>query len=205
MQALQGLKEAWRSLPAGASAFLKRATLLFVAWKLLYVLVLLPTGEPDRWLVRVLGESTARTLNLFKGEGHYRVRHVEKPSALEAVGPESWAYVYRPGHRADIGIATPCNGLELMVLAVGFILCFEGGGWRRKALYVAASVVVVFAVNVVRCSLLTVVKTDHPVWFEFAHKYLFNLAGYGFVFLIWMRYLRGLFGRVPESGRVVAV
>ena len=203
MQVVSSVREAWRSLPPGASAFLKRAAVVFVLWKLLYIGVLLPSGEPDRWLVRVLGEFTATVLNQFKGEGHYRVRHVEKPAAQDGGGLESWAYVYRSGQRADIGIATPCNGLELMVLAVGFILCLEGGSWHRKAVYVSASLVGVFAVNVVRCSLLTVVKTDHPVWFEFAHKYLFNLAGYGFVFLVWMRYVKGQFGLV--SGKAVAV
>jgi len=46
-------------------------------------------------------------------------------------------------------------------------------------------------VNVLRCCLLTVIKTDHPAYFEFAHKYLFNLVGYGFVFLLWMKYVKG--------------
>ena len=195
------LKVAWRSLPPGASTFLKRAMGIFVVWKLIYILVLLPSGEPDRWLVKVLGESTVFSLNLFKGEGHYRVRHMVQDVSQERPGSESWAYIYRAGRKSDVGIATPCNGLELMVLAVGFILCFEGGGWRRKTLFVTASVLAVFVVNVVRCSLLTVVKTGHPAWFEFTHKYLFNLAGYGFVFLIWMWYIREL---MPKPTQLAA-
>lgn len=183
------------SLPPGASTFLKRASGLFIAWKLLYILVLLPSGEPDGWLVRTLAETTASTLNLMKGEGQYRVRQVQRDVSQTRLEAGSMAYIFRDGRRADVGIAAPCNGLELTVLAVGFILCFEGG-WRRKALYAAASVAGVFAVNVVRCSLLTVIKTDHPTWFVFAHKYLFNLTGYAFVFLVWMRYIRGL---IPQT------
>jgi exosortase/archaeosortase family protein len=191
----------WRSLPPGASTFLKRAALLFAAWKLLYILVLLPMREPDGWLVSSVGESTAGTLNLFKGDGHYRVRHEYAPHRPAGRAVVSKSYVYREGRRPDIGIAAPCNGLELMVLAVGFILCFEAG-WRRKAIYVSASLVGVYAVNVARCSLLTVIKTEHPVYFVFAHKYLFNIAGYGFVFLIWMWYVQGLMPKpaVAASG-----
>jgi exosortase/archaeosortase family protein len=97
--------------------------------------------------------------------------------------------VYRSVSKPDIGIFTPCNGLELMVLGSGFILCFDGT-WRKRMLYVSAVLSGVFVVNVLRCCLLTVIKTDHPAYFEFAHKYLFNLAGYGFVFLLWMRYVK---------------
>ena len=171
----------WNALPPASSRFLTRATLLFASWKLLYILWMLPMKEPDNRLVRWLGESTASTLNLFEGERLYRVRY-----------ENSNAFVYRLGHRADIKIARPCNGLELMVLAAGFILCFDGGRGMRKSAYVAVCILGVFFVNVARCTLLTMVKTSHPVYFDFIHKYLFSLACYGFVFLIWMRYVNGL-------------
>lgn len=190
MVLIRGLKDFWMSLPSEASTFLKRAILLFIAWKLLYSLLLIPSGEPDGWLVRILGFSTAFALNLIYGFGHYKVLNVAHPSADAGLRTEQWAYVYHDPQKMDIGIANPCNGLELMVLAVGFILCFEGS-LRSKASYVAASLLGVFAVNVVRCSLLTVIKASHPVYFEFAHKFLFNLSGYAFVFFLWMRYVRG--------------
>ena len=194
MRLQESLNESWRSLPPGASTFLKRASGLFIAWKLVYILVLLPSGEPDGRLVRTLAETTASTLNLMKGEGHYRVRHLHRGVSESRLESAPMSYIYRDGRRADVGIAAPCNGLELMVLAIGFILCFEGG-WRRRASYIVASVAGVFAVNVIRCALLTVIKTDHPTWFVFAHKYLFNFTGYAFVFLVWMHYVRGL---MPE-------
>ena len=68
--------------------------------------------------------------------------------------------------------------------------------------YAAALPMGEFAVNVVRCNLLTVVKTDHTVWFEFAHECLFNLAGCGFVFMVWMHFIGRLFGSAPETERV---
>lgn len=180
----------WEALPDGASTFLKRALLLLLIWKSLYGLVLNPVGEPDRWLVRTLGESTSAVLNLAFGEQRYRVRHFMAPRPGVPQGMEFCAQVYRPGKRSDIGIYPGCNGLELMVLSAGFILCFEGGA-KRKSAYILSSILCIMLVNIVRCCLLTVIKTDHPVYFVFAHKYLFNLSGYAVVFLFWMGYVKG--------------
>jgi len=191
-------KGMWESLPSGASAFLFRAVLLFLGWKALYILVLFPLGEPDGWLVRRLGESTVGILNLAHGGERYRVSHGYERSHDGQLGPVGSSIVYRPGVGSDLGIGVPCNGLELMVLSAGFILCFHGH-WRRKAVYILASVAFVFAVNILRCCLLTVIKVGHTEYFEFAHKYLFNLAGYAAVFGVWMRYIRGLMP-VREAG-----
>jgi exosortase/archaeosortase family protein len=179
------------ALPPGASIFLKRAAIMFVTWKLSYILLLQPIGEPDRWLVKSLGESTVSVLNIVHGETRYKVRHVEVPRPGISSVDEVCAQLYRPGMRSDIGIFPGCNGLELMVLAAGFILCFEGR-MPRKAAYLFIAVTGIMMVNIVRCCLLTVIKTEHPVYFTFAHKYLFNLSGYGFVFLLWMRYVKGI-------------
>jgi exosortase/archaeosortase family protein len=194
---LQSVREFMGSLPPGASTFLKRAVGLFIAWKLFYILLLLPSGEPDGWLVRRLGEATVSALNLFMGEVRFKVWHTRTPTNADDSVFEACSVVYRSGLQSDVGIYAPCNGLELMVLAVGFILCFEGAA-RRKVLYVLVSLLGVFLVNVLRCSLLTVIKTGHPAYFEFSHKYLFNIAGYSFVFLIWMHYVNGIMGSSPS-------
>ncbi len=191
------IKEMWKSLPEGASAFLLKAVALFTGWKVLYMLILLPIGEPDGWLVRQLGNATAATLNTVYGADRYEVRHIILPNRGGSSAGATCAQVYREGKRADIGIYAPCNGMELMVLAVGFILCFEGH-WRRKTGYILAAVIGIFLINVIRISLLVVIKSDHPAWFEFAHKYLFNMAGYATVFLVWMQYVRGMRLPVPS-------
>lgn len=192
------LNAKWEALPGGASYFLKRAVGLFIGWKLLYIFLLLPLEQPDGWLVHSLGEATAFTLNMSHGADLYKVRHIRVVSPEGRPGGELCAQVYRPGNRSDIGIFAPCNGLELMVLAAGFILCFEGGRLRKTA-YVLAAVFGIFLVNVIRCSLLAVIKSDHPAWFEFTHKYLFNLSGYAFVFLIWMEFVKGQIGAADRK------
>lgn len=200
---VQSVREMLGSLPPGASTFLKRAVGLFIAWKLFYILLLLPSGEPDTWLVRRLGEATVSTLNLLTGEERFRVRHTFTPTNTDASVYEACAVVYTSGLQSEVGIYAPCNGLELMVLAVGFILCFDGPA-RRKLLYSMAALFGVFLVNVMRCSLLTVIKTGHPAYFEFSHKYLFNIAGYSFVFLIWMHYVNGIMDTSPSVQEIQA-
>lgn len=207
MQIKRMWNEKWGALPSGASSFLKKATGLFIGWKLLYILVLLPLGEPDGWLVRNLGEATVWVLNASSiGGDRYNVRHimVEKPGGR--LGGDACAQVYSSGMRADIGIFAPCNGLELMVLAVGFILCFNGGA-KRKALYVLSTITAIFLVNVLRCSLLVMINAAQPAYFEFAHKYLFNLVSYAIVFLIWMHYvntlMRNISRRVTVSQQLI--
>jgi exosortase/archaeosortase family protein len=202
MQIKRILEEKWGALPSGASSFLKKAVGLFIGWKLLYILVLLPLGEPDGWLVRNLGDATVWFLNVSSiGEERYHVRHmmVEKPGGRP--GGDVCAQVYSSGMRADIGIFAPCNGLELMVLAVGFILCFNGGA-KRKALYVLLSITAIFLVNVLRCSLLVMINAEQPAYFEFAHKYLFNLVSYVIVFLVWMHYVNTLMRSVSGRDKV---
>lgn len=191
-------KGLWESLPAGAPTFLFRAVVLLLLWKAVYVVVLVPLGEPDGWMVRKLGETTVGILNLIHGEEVYRVSHGIRRGPENRSDPVGRSIVYRPGVGSDLGIAAPCNGLELMVLSAGFILCFHGH-WRRKMVYVVASLAFVFAVNILRCCLLTVIKVGHTEYFTFAHKYLFNLAGYAAVFGVWMRYVRGLVP-VREAG-----
>lgn len=201
MQIKQILEEKWGALPSGASTFLKKAMGLFIGWKLLYILVLSPLGEPDGWLVRKLGEATVWFLNVSSiGEERYHVRHMMVEKSGGRPGGDACAQVYSSGLRADIGIFTPCNGLELMVLAVGFIICFNGGS-KRKALYVLLSITAIFMVNVLRCSLLVMINTEHPTYFEFAHKYLFNLVSYAIVFLIWMHYVNNLLQSISGRGK----
>lgn len=198
------INEMWKSLPEGASTFLSKAVALFIGWKVLYIFILLPSGEPDAWLVRQLGNATAFTLNTAYGEKRYEVRHLCLPNRGGSAAGSTCAQVYREGKRADIGIYAPCNGMELMVLAAGFILCFEGD-WRRKSAYIISAIIGIFLINVIRISLLVVIKSDHPAWFEFAHKYLFNLAGYATVFFAWVQYVRGLRPPVPSHVPMPAV
>jgi exosortase/archaeosortase family protein len=175
--------------PQPVVSFLKKAFLLFILWKAVYILFLIPNEIPDAWVVRKLGSSTASVLNLFYGSGSFEVKDKRR---LKTYGTDQvWvthSYVFQSGKRAVIGIYQACDGVELMVLTAGFILCFSGP-LALKLRYIVIGIVGLFFLNVLRCSLLAMVNLEFPQHFQFAHKYLFNLFVYGFTFLLWLSFV----------------
>lgn len=176
--------------PKEVISFLKRAVILFVTWKILYILVLIPNEIPDAWVVKKLGSSASALLNIFYGTDTFEAAHIRK---LKTYGnDEVWvthSYVVKSGKRAVIGIYQACDGVELMVLTAGFILCFNAPP-KVKTVYILLGVVGLFFINAIRCSLLAVVNLEFPQHFQFAHKYLFNLFVYAFTFLLWLGFVK---------------
>jgi exosortase/archaeosortase family protein len=186
---INNLLRSIRSIPREVSHFLGRVVLVFVLWKAVYIFLMLPNEIPDAWLVRTLGSSSAWTMSVFYQGEAFQAKHTRK---LKTYGEEQvWvthSYIYNPAGRAVLGIYQACNGLELMVLTAGFILCFKGS-WKKKLVFVAAGTLGLFALNVLRCAMLGIVNIEYPRHFDFAHKYIFNLVVYAYTFFIWIVYV----------------
>lgn len=182
--------ELFTGIPAHARIFLVRSLLLFALWRSAYLFILMPLEIPDAWLVRTLGDATAGLLNLFSDTEHFHVVHARRFSEGGSGEWETHSVLFRTGNRPVLGLYQPCNGLELMVLSAGFILCLQGSR-KRKIGFILAGTAGIFILNVIRCILLAAISIRYPVHFEFAHKYLFNFVAYAFVFLLWNRYLAG--------------
>lgn len=175
--------------PKPVASVLKRSFFLFVLWKSVYILFLIPNEIPDAWVVKKLGSSTAQMLNFFYNTSSFEVKDTRR---LKTYGKDqAWvthSYVYQSGKRAVIGIYQACDGVELMVLTAGFIVCFSGP-LSLKFKYIVVGTLGLFFLNVLRCSLLAMVNLEFPQHFQFAHKYLFNLFVYGFTFLLWVNFV----------------
>lgn len=175
--------------PKPVVSFLKKAFILFVVWKIVYILFLIPNEIPDAWVVKKLGSSTAFVLDFLYDTASFEVKDTRR---LKTYGTDQvWvthSYVYQSGKRAVIGIYQACDGVELMVLTAGFILCFIGP-LSLKFRYIVVGIIGLFLLNVLRCSLLAMVNLEFPQHFQFAHKYLFNLFVYGFTFLLWLSFV----------------
>ncbi|HMO32055.1 MAG TPA: hypothetical protein PKE07_03565 [Lacibacter sp.] len=187
----QSAKNPLAQLPPEVRTFLWRAVALFIGWKLLYILVLIPHELPDAWLVKQLGNGTAWTMNRIYGTDEFFAEHTrrEKIYGTDTV----WATysMVSNSKRKVLGIFQACNGLELMVLYAGFILCFTGP-WLRKLLFIVGGIFGLYALNVLRSALLGYVGLEYPRHFDFAHKYLFNLVVYALTFILWVWYVAGL-------------
>src|SRR6202012_750829 len=65
------LTKRFSQIPKPVRKFLLTATILFVAWKAVYLLFLQPSRVLDRPLTYFIGKSTAASLQLFNPSGHY--------------------------------------------------------------------------------------------------------------------------------------
>ena len=186
---MESFISSFKSIPTEVRQFLGRVVFIFTAWKLVYIFILIPNEMPDAWLVRQLGKYSAKTMSAFYGGSDFTVKNTRK---LKTYGDEQvWvthSYIYPKGKQAVLGIYQACNGLELMVLTAGFMLCFKGD-WKKKTVFILAGVVGLFILNVLRCAMLGVVNMEFPRHFDFAHKYIFSLVVYAYTFLIWIWYV----------------
>jgi exosortase/archaeosortase family protein len=181
----------FRHIPTEVRRFLIRALLLFIAWKTIYILVLIPNQIPDAPLVRWLGNGTTVMMNMIYQTDSFYAVHTEREKVYGADTVLATYSMVKKGKRSILGIYQACNGLELMILYAGFILCFTGP-WLRKLLYIIGGIFALYLANVVRCGFLGWIGIEYPRHFDFAHKYFFNLVIYSIAFLLWVFYVKGL-------------
>jgi exosortase family protein XrtF len=188
---LQQQMKLFSTIPREVKTFLLRAILLFAGWKLLYIFVLIPQQVPDAPLVRYLGDGTAQLMNWAYADQPFSAVHTTREKIYGTDTVMATYSMVMKGQRKVLGIYQACNGLELMILYAGFIICFTGS-WKRKILYITGGVVGLYIINVLRCAMLVYIGLEYPKQFDIAHKYIFNLVIYAFAFLLWIFYVNGL-------------
>jgi exosortase/archaeosortase family protein len=170
------------SLPLPVKSFFTKALFLFIAWKLLYHLVLFPIHTPDRQLTNITACATSYIYTLFTG------------APISITNEQYEAGTFRKSiisieGRKVIGIADGCNGLELFVLYFGFLLCFPVI-LKRLILFTVGGLSVIFILNNLRCFMLAWLYLHNYSIANFAHHYLFKMIIYAIIFLIWVWYLK---------------
>lgn len=175
-QALPFLKQ----IPKDVRLFLTKALILFIAWKLLYHLLLFPTRIPDKHLTRFTAEGSVFLYHNIMGIKLAQVKDMVSPEGAEFVG------VYNADQKL-VAIADSCNGLELIVLYVGFLCCFPGN-WKRLLPYAILGTIGIVILNIFRCYGLTWMYLNDYHLADFFHKYIFKMAIYGLIFYTWVKY-----------------
>ena len=171
-------------IPRPVLYFFVKAFVLFVVWKAFYIFFLLPAGILDRPLTRFVGGSTSVMLNAITGNSPY--------AAVEAVDTiadgERLSYAVAMDIRRDgqqtLRIADACNGLELMVLYIGFIICFPAPA-RRKLVFILSGCVLITILNILRCAALVIVFVRYKKYLDFSHHFAFTFLIYAFIFILW--------------------
>lgn len=177
-----------KQLPEDVRRFLLRAVVLFAAWKILYLFILIPAEVPDAWLVKKLGEGTAYGLNAVYNTSTFTSAAIARTKVYgNDLAIVTYSHVNRGGKKL-IGIYQACNGLELMILYAGFILSFSGR-LQIKLLFIAGGIAALYFMNILRLVMLGYISIEYPLHFQFAHKYLFNMIVYAVTFFLWMGYV----------------
>jgi exosortase family protein XrtF len=183
------ISERWRGIPRELRIFLLRALGLFIAWKCLYLFLLAPDGRLDAALTKEVAENTAGIFNMAYGTESFYAEKENADNPAEEKGIRTTKYAIHNAGRRLIGIADACNALELMILYAGFIICFHADA-VRKSVFILGGMALIYIVNLTRCAGLAWVNMNHAAWFSFAHKYLFKMVVYFFIFMLWLLFVR---------------
>jgi exosortase/archaeosortase family protein len=172
-------------IPKPVSQFLLKAAILFVAWKAVYLLFLLPGRILDKPLTYVIGKGAAAALRLLNpsGDANYNAIPTMNPEGHEPV------MAIRSDQTVLLKIADVCNGLELLVLYAGLILCLPATP-SRKIAYITGGILGIEILNVIRCTGLVLIYLHKPQWLDFSHHYLFTFVVYAFIFWLWYQFFR---------------
>jgi exosortase/archaeosortase family protein len=158
-------------LPGNIRKFFLRAVILIVGWNLLYHLLLKPALVPDRQLTDFVIWGTIKFLSLFH-------------SSVFELNDSIYLYGVR-----SVSVAHSCNGLELIVLYLGFLFCLPSEPKRMLVFAIAGTAVICF-LNFIRCGTLAWMFLNMRTVVDFAHHYLFKLIIYAVVFYGWVLYVR---------------
>jgi len=186
MQLAQHLKQTYQNIPTPVKLFLQRALLLFILWKLLFHLLLLPQRIPDKFL----SDSNA----------YFTTKCFEKiyPNSLITTREYKDYRLYKEGidhilimrdNKAVVGVTDGCNGLEVFVLYLGFLICIPTN-WRRQLLFAIGGILLLYFFNVLRVVGLGLLHQHYREAFDIAHHYIFKLFIYGVVFYLWVLYAK---------------
>lgn len=102
---------------------------------------------------------------------------------------------YDPSMRLGINgdylvrVVEGCNAVSVIILFLSFVLAFKKD-WKSTLLYIFAGSVLIYAFNVLRIALLTIGIYEMPEYTELMHGTLFPLFIYGFVFLLWIFWIK---------------
>lgn len=159
------------AIPAQVRPFLVRAAILVAVWELLYNFVLKPSGIPDEQLTAMVQWGTIKLLSLF----------------YDNLGQDGNIIIIN-GENA-VSIARQCNGLELIVLYLGFMLCIPTS-LKRFLIFSVVGLLVIYFLNLIRSAALAVMYLQNHAWTDFAHHYVFKIIIYAVVFYGWVLYIK---------------
>ena len=182
------LKSLIKEIPLPIRLFLGKALLFFIAWKIIYNVFLYDSKYLDKPLSTHVADCSVLVLNNLSMGGFVAKREMDSYIFEGGKTTHEISVIYHNNQRV-LSIANVCNGLELMVLYIGFIICMPSA-FKRKVIYIVLGVIILDFVNILRCIGLIYLREYYHNYFQFAHHYLFKAIVYTTTLLIWVLYTR---------------
>jgi exosortase family protein XrtF len=181
----QSISEALATFPPEVKKFLLRSFVLFIIWKGLYLFLWQTPRTLDGPLTNIVGDQSAWLFNTLQNTKDYQA--VPKFSRMVIEGEEILSPISQLTYqgRKVVGIADGCNGLELFVLYIGFILAMPAS-IKRKLLFGIGGLAVIHVANILRCVGLGALLMHMDEYFEIAHHYVFKIVIYATIFALWV-------------------
>ena len=82
-----------------------------------------------------------------------------------------------------------CNGVNVIILFVSFVIAFSGK-IKATLLYIISGSLLIYILNLIRIALLCVLMYHFPKQQHFLHGVFFPLFIYGVVFMLWLIWIR---------------
>jgi exosortase family protein XrtF len=164
-----------------ALRFLAIFLVLYLGLNVLYGIWISSYGsEPDYITYRVT-EQTSAIVNLL-GEETTVIPNPARPAVVIQVGLRSALNVYEG-----------CNGLNVMIVFIAFVIAF-GGSRKNLAWFIPLGVILIYGANLGRVTALYYVAEYWKHYFYYIHKYAFTGIIYLFVFVLWWWWIEKING-----------
>jgi exosortase family protein XrtF len=134
-----------------------------------YVNSYLPGPDP---ITRTVTRHVAGLLSVFDPEVSMMVNEENKNVPLNK------------GTKTIVEVYEGCNGVNVMVVFVAFIIAFKGP-WKISLKFIMAGLLAIHIINLLRVTGLYEVALHFPDKLYFFHKYFFTGVIYLMVFIIW--------------------
>lgn len=90
-----------------------------------------------------------------------------------------------------VRVVEGCNGASVVILFVAFVLAFADK-LKSTLVFLVVGSIAIYIINVLRIALIAIAVYKLPGWAEFLHTIAFPAIIYGFIFLLWVFWVKHL-------------
>ena len=189
--ALEAPKKAFEQFPPQVRIFLLRGLVLFGIWKFVYLFFWAQPRTLDGPLTNTVGSQSVWILNQIYQTKGFKATPVVAVTRMEGDYQIAKVSKIDKDGKHLLNIADDCNGLELFILYLGFILSMPASV-KRKVIYLIGGVFIIHLVNLLRCVGLSALLMHWDRYFDLAHHYIFKIMVYSTIFVLWVRFSNNL-------------